>query len=117
VYPGEKGVQQVSKLPTREEAVANIVAAILAPGRKLGGILKDQAGKIAAILKTVEEKAKEKEAAAAPASAAPEAAPTAPPEAAPAAAPEAAPTAPPEAAPTAPPETAPTAPPEATPTA
>ncbi|MCY2950457.1 MAG: 50S ribosomal protein L10 [Planctomycetota bacterium] len=77
VYLGEKGVQQVSKLPTREEAVANIVAAILSPGRKLGGILKDQAGKIAAILKTVEERAKEKEAAATPVAAAPEAAPTA----------------------------------------
>jgi large subunit ribosomal protein L10 len=74
VYLGEKGVKQVSKLPTREEAVANIVAAILSPGRKLGGILKDQAGKIAAILKTVEEKAKEKEAAVAPAAGAPEAA-------------------------------------------
>ena len=64
VYLGAKGVEQVSKLPTREEAIANVLAAALSPGRKLGGILKGQAGKIAAILKTIEEKAKEKEGAA-----------------------------------------------------
>src|SRR6266576_2233521 len=29
LYTGEKGVEQVSKLPTREEAVANVLAAIL----------------------------------------------------------------------------------------
>src|SRR5687768_13135861 len=69
VYVGEKGVEQVSKLPTREEAIGLIVAAVLSPGRKLGGIFKGQAGKIAAILKTVEEKAKEKEGGAAPAAA------------------------------------------------
>ena len=61
VYVGEKGVEQVSKLPTREEAIGLIVAAVLSPGRKLGGIFKGQAGKIAAILKTVEDRAKEKE--------------------------------------------------------
>lgn len=61
VYVGEAGVKQVSSLPTREEAIGIVVAAILSPGRKLGGIFKGQAGKIASILKTVEEKAKEKE--------------------------------------------------------
>lgn len=64
VYVGEQGVKQISTMPTREEAIASVVAAILSPGRKLGGIFKGQAGKLAAILKTVEEKAKEKEAAA-----------------------------------------------------
>lgn len=61
VYQGEKGVAQVSKLPTREEAIATVLASILSPGRKLGGILKGQAGIIASILKTVEDRAKEKE--------------------------------------------------------
>ncbi|HMB94972.1 MAG TPA: 50S ribosomal protein L10 [Tepidisphaeraceae bacterium] len=64
VYVGEAGVKKVSKFPTREEAVGLIVAAILSPGKKLAGSLKGPAGKIAAILKTIEEKAKEKEAAA-----------------------------------------------------
>jgi large subunit ribosomal protein L10 len=65
VYIGEDGVKKVSKMPTREEAVGLIVAAMLSPGRKLAGTFKGQAGKIAAIIKTIEEKAKEKEGAAA----------------------------------------------------
>jgi large subunit ribosomal protein L10 len=71
VFVGEKGLEQVSKLPTREEAIGLVVASILSPGRKLAGVFKGQAGKIASILKTIEEKAKEKEdaAGAAPATA------------------------------------------------
>jgi large subunit ribosomal protein L10 len=63
IYEGEAGVDFASKLPTREEAIANVVAAVLSPGKKLGGIFKGQAGKVAALIKSVEEKAKEKEAA------------------------------------------------------
>jgi large subunit ribosomal protein L10 len=78
VYVGEDGIKKVSKFPTREEAVGLIIAAVLSPGRKLAGTFKGQAGKIAAIIKTIEEKAKEKEAAApAPAAAAADAAPSA----------------------------------------
>lgn len=69
VYVGDKGVEQVSKLPTREEAIAIVVACVLNPGRKLAGILKGQAGKVAALIKTIEEKAKEKEGAGAEAAA------------------------------------------------
>jgi large subunit ribosomal protein L10 len=72
IYGGEKGVQQVSKLPTREEAIASLLSLILSPGRTLGGIFKGQAGRVAALIKAVEEKAKAAEAAA-PAPAAPEA--------------------------------------------
>lgn len=64
VYVGEAGVKQVSKMPTREEAIGIVIAAALSPGRKLAGIFKGQAGKIASIIKTIEEKAKEKESAA-----------------------------------------------------
>jgi len=67
VYIGDKGVEQVSKLPTREEAIANILAAVLGPGRKLAAALKGPGGKLGAVLKTIEDKAKEKEGAAAPA--------------------------------------------------
>jgi large subunit ribosomal protein L10 len=56
-YIGEKGVEQVSKLPTREEAIANVVAAMLGPGRKLGAAIKGPGGKLGAILKTIQEKA------------------------------------------------------------
>lgn len=61
VYAGEEGVKAASKLPTREEAIASVVSAILGPGRKLGGIFKGQPGKVASLIKAVEEKAKEKE--------------------------------------------------------
>src|SRR2546429_661876 len=67
VYVGEKGVEQVSKMPTREEAIGQIVTLLVSPGRKLAGMLKGPGGKLGAILRTIEDKAKEKEAAAAPA--------------------------------------------------
>lgn len=84
VYPGEKGVEQVSKLPTREEAIGAMVASVLGPGRRLVGAVKGPAGRIAGILKAIEEKAKKAEAAAA--AAAPVAAEAAAPAAAPASA-------------------------------
>jgi ribosomal protein L10 len=61
VYPGAKGVEQVSRLPTHDESLGILVASALSPGRMLAGILAAQAARIAAILKTVEEKAKETE--------------------------------------------------------
>jgi len=64
LYPGEKGVEQVSKLPTREEAIANVLAAILGPGRKLAAAIKGPGGTLGAVLKTIEEKVKEKDSAA-----------------------------------------------------
>jgi large subunit ribosomal protein L10 len=95
-YIGTAGIEQVSKLPTREEAVANILGAILGPGRKLAAALKGPGGTLGGVLKTIEDKAKDKEAAAPAVVAAPvteaapatEAAPVAP------AASEAAPAAP-----------------------
>jgi len=57
VYVGEEGVKKASKLPTREEAIAGIIAAILGPGKKLAGALKGPGGKLGGILKSIEEKA------------------------------------------------------------
>ncbi|MCC6240836.1 MAG: 50S ribosomal protein L10 [Phycisphaerales bacterium] len=57
IYAGEQGVEQVSKLPTREEAIANVLGAILGPGRKLAAAVKGPGGKLGAVLKTIEEKA------------------------------------------------------------
>jgi large subunit ribosomal protein L10 len=67
VYVGNEGVTTVSKLPTREEAIGNIVAALLGPGRKLAAALKGPGGTLGALLKSIEEKAKEKGGAEAPA--------------------------------------------------
>ena len=73
LYTGDKGVEQVSKLPTREEAIGQIVALILAPGAKLSGIFKGQGGKVAALIKAVEERAEKSGGGAAPAAEAPSA--------------------------------------------
>jgi large subunit ribosomal protein L10 len=92
IYVGDAGVTTVSKLPTRQEAIGTLVAAMLGPGRKLAAALKGPGSKLGSILKTIEEKAP----AAAP-EAAPAAAETAAPAAeAPAATAEAAPAAPAE---------------------
>ena len=77
VYVGDKGVEQVSKLPTREEAIGQVVALILAPGQRLGGIFKGQAGKVAALIKAVEERAEKSGGGAAAPAEAPAAAPAA----------------------------------------
>jgi large subunit ribosomal protein L10 len=61
VYIGEKGVEQVSKMPTREEAIGQLIALVLSPGKNLAGALKGPGSKLGSILKTIEEKAKEKE--------------------------------------------------------
>src|SRR5215218_10396342 len=71
LYTGDKGVEQVSKLPTREEAIGQLVALILSPGKNLAGAIKSPGSKLASILKTVEEKAPKGEAAPAAAPAAP----------------------------------------------
>ena len=56
VYVGDEGMEKASKLPTREEAIAGVVAAILGPGRKLAAALKGPGGALGGILKTIEEK-------------------------------------------------------------
>jgi large subunit ribosomal protein L10 len=61
VYVGDDGVKKVSKLPTREEAIGQLVGLILSPGANLGGALKGPAGTLGAIIKAIELKAKEKE--------------------------------------------------------
>jgi large subunit ribosomal protein L10 len=70
----EKATTALAKLPNKKELQAIIVGQILGPGRKLAGQIKGPGSKIAGQIKKVEEKAKEKEAASAPAPTAPAAA-------------------------------------------
>jgi large subunit ribosomal protein L10 len=56
IYEGDKGLEKASKLPTREEAIGNVIAAILGPGKKIAGALKGPGGTLGALLKTIEEK-------------------------------------------------------------
>jgi large subunit ribosomal protein L10 len=64
-YPGEEGVKTVGSFPTREEAIAGIVAALLGAGGGLVGALQGPGGSLGGILSSIEDKAKEKEGAAA----------------------------------------------------
>jgi large subunit ribosomal protein L10 len=74
VYTGQKGVEQVSKMPTREEAIRNVLGMILSPGRNLAAAIVGPGRILASVVKAIEEKAK----ANAPAeAAAPDAAPAA----------------------------------------
>ena len=57
IYEGDKGFDKASKLPTREEAIAGVIAAILGPGRKLAAALKGPGGQLGGVLKAIEEKA------------------------------------------------------------
>ncbi len=56
-YAGEAGVKTVSAFPTREEAIAGIVGAILGAGSGLVGALQGPGGSIGGILSAIEEKA------------------------------------------------------------
>jgi len=51
--PGE--IDALSKYPTREEAVAQVVQVILGPASQIAGCLVSPGGQIASILKTIEE--------------------------------------------------------------
>lgn len=76
---GEDRIEELSKYPTREEAIGRAVGCILSAGSKLAGCLVGPGSALSSILKTIEEKASEAAPAEAPAA---EAAPA---EAAPAA--------------------------------
>lgn len=56
LFEGKAGVERLSKLPTREEALAKAVTLILSPGGKLVSAVKGPGSKIVSIVKTIEEK-------------------------------------------------------------
>ena len=57
IYEGDKGFDQASKLPTREEAIGNVIAAILGPGSSLVSALTGPGATLGSLLKAIEEKA------------------------------------------------------------
>ena len=56
VFVGDAGVKELSRYPTREEAIANTVTLVLSPARNLMGQVKGPGSGIAGIIKTIEEK-------------------------------------------------------------
>ena len=69
IYAGQAGVEQVSKLPTREEAIGQLVAALLGPGSAIAGALTGPGASLGALLSAIEEKNKGAEGAETPAAA------------------------------------------------
>lgn len=62
IFEGKKGVEQLSKFPTRKEALAQTVTLFLSPARKLMGQIKGPGGKVMSLVKTVQEKLEKGEA-------------------------------------------------------
>ena len=56
VYHGEAGVEKVSKFPTREEAIAQVLSAVLGGGGNLLAAIAGPGGSLGGILKSIEEK-------------------------------------------------------------
>ena len=56
LFAGEAGVIELSKFPTRDEAIAQNITLILSPGRNLLGAVKGPGGRLMGIVKSIEEK-------------------------------------------------------------
>ena len=56
LFEGASGVTELSKYPTREEAIAEGVTLVLTPGRNLVGQVKGPGSALAGIVKSIEEK-------------------------------------------------------------
>jgi large subunit ribosomal protein L10 len=56
LFEGKKGVEELSKFPTREEALSQAVTLILGPGRKLMAQVKGPGAGVAGIIKSIEMK-------------------------------------------------------------
>lgn len=56
LFEGKKGCVELSKFPTKDEAIAQVVTLVVSPGRKLMGQVKGPGMGIAGILKAVEMK-------------------------------------------------------------
>lgn len=62
LFSGEKGVKELSKYPTREEALGQTVTLILGPARKLAAQIKGPGANIAGLVKAIETKLEKGEA-------------------------------------------------------
>lgn len=62
VYEGKAGVTELSKFPTKDEAIAKIVTLVVSPGRKLLGQIKGPGSGVAGIIKAIETKLEKGEA-------------------------------------------------------
>lgn len=62
LFEGKKGVEELSKYPTREEAIGQAVTLIVSPGKKLLAHVKGPGSNVAGIIKAIEAKLEKGEA-------------------------------------------------------
>lgn len=62
LFKGKAGVTELSKFPTKDEAVAQLVTLIVSPARKLVGQIKGPGSGVAGIIKAIETKLEKGEA-------------------------------------------------------
>lgn len=56
LFEGKKGVEELSKFPTKKEAQSQVVTLILSPAKNLMAQVKGPAGKVMGVIKTIETK-------------------------------------------------------------
>ncbi len=56
LFEGKAGVEELSKFPTREEAVAKAVTLIVSPAKNLMAAVKGPGSTVASLIKSIEEK-------------------------------------------------------------
>lgn len=56
LYEGKDGVTELSKFPTKDEAIAQVVTLIVSPARNLMAQVKGPGSRVAGIIKAIEEK-------------------------------------------------------------
>ena len=56
LFAGEKGLKELSKFPTKEEALGQTVTLLLGPARKLAAQIKGPGASVAGIIKAIETK-------------------------------------------------------------
>jgi ribosomal protein L10 len=62
LYEGKAGVTELSKFPTKDEAIGKVVTLVVSPGRKLLGQIKGPGSNVAGIIKAIESKLEKGEA-------------------------------------------------------
>lgn len=62
LFEGKKGVEELSKFPTKDEAVAQNIALLVSPGKKLAAQIKGPGANVAGLIKAIEAKLEKSEA-------------------------------------------------------
>lgn len=62
VFKGKAGVTELSKFPTKDEAIAKVVTLVVSPGRNVLGQIKGPATTVAGLIKAIETKLEKGEA-------------------------------------------------------